>query len=407
MRSVSKEVGEVRRRLLISGVVALLLAALAPSARAGTPGTMTITSDTTLTEDHHGSIEIAADDVTLDCAGFSVIGPSPDPWPVDGVLVDQHSGVTVTNCTASGFVNGFKLQGVTDSTLVGNTATANEGNGFYADGSGGNLFRDNIAFDNIIGTGFAFLDSSNDNLLKDSIAFGNGGNGANVYRGDGNRFRGNVMYSNGAFGFAIDRADGSLLVNNVARGNTNAGFISTNSRGSRLVENVARGNSGAGFELGEGARGTHLVGNVARGNHWGFSLDRADENILVNNTARGSEDNGFALGGSSGNVLRANESLRNFRGFFVHLGSNDNIFRRNRANGNHDSAGFGVEGSDGNRFIGNRATGNRRGFYLWFESSHNALIGNVACRNRSIDAHDDGSGVGNIWRANRFCTSDI
>ena len=106
-----REVGEVRRRLLIAGVVVLLLAALAPSARAGTPGTMTITSDTTLTEDHFGSIEIAADDITLDCAGFSVIGPSPDPWPVDGVLVDQHSGVTIKNCTASGFVNGFKLQG--------------------------------------------------------------------------------------------------------------------------------------------------------------------------------------------------------------------------------------------------------------------------------------------------------
>jgi len=73
---------------------------------------MTITSDTTLTEDHYGSIEIAADDITLDCAGYSVIGPSPDPWPVDGVLVDHHSGVTIANCVASGFVNGFKLQGV-------------------------------------------------------------------------------------------------------------------------------------------------------------------------------------------------------------------------------------------------------------------------------------------------------
>ena len=102
----------MRRLRLIPGLAVLLLAVLAPSARAGTPGTMTITSDTTLTEDHYGSIEIAADDITLDCAGYSVIGPSPDPWPVDGVLVDHHSGVTIANCLASGFVNGFKLQGV-------------------------------------------------------------------------------------------------------------------------------------------------------------------------------------------------------------------------------------------------------------------------------------------------------
>ena len=52
--------------------------------------------------------------------------------------------MTIANCVASGFVNGFKLQGVTDSALIGNTATANEGNGFYAaDGSADNVFRGN------------------------------------------------------------------------------------------------------------------------------------------------------------------------------------------------------------------------------------------------------------------------
>jgi parallel beta-helix repeat protein len=54
--------------------------------------------------------------------------------------------VTIANCVASGFVNSFKLQGVTDSALIGNTATANEGNGFYAaDGSAENVFRGNTA----------------------------------------------------------------------------------------------------------------------------------------------------------------------------------------------------------------------------------------------------------------------
>jgi len=47
----------------------------------------------------------------------------------------------------------------------------------------------------------------------------------------------------------------------------------------------------------------------------------------------------------------------------------------------------------------------REGFYLLFGSSHNILTRNVACRS-SVDGLDDGTGVGNIWGANDFCTSD-
>jgi parallel beta-helix repeat protein len=68
--------------------------------------------------------------------------------------------------------------------------------------------------------------------------------------------------------------------------------------------------------------------------------------------------------------------------------------------------GFGVEESDGNLFKRNRALANvTEGFYL-HDSSHNTLTRNVACRSTSVDAYDDGTGVGNLWRANRLCTAD-
>lgn len=378
------QVGKMRTTILLLSVVVLVLG-LAPSARA-TSGTMTITSDTTLTEDHYGSIEIAADDITLDCAGFSVIGPSPDPWPVDGVLVDHHSGVTIKNCVAQGFVNGFKLQGATGSILVGNTATANEGNGFYAaDGSEANVFRENVSFDNVVGHGFAFEYAADHNLLSDSSAYGNDGNGVQVYRARGNEFRGDVVHDNSANGFGLDRADGS-----------------------RLIDNVARGSGASGFSAFTSSNMT-MRGNSAIGNYYGFSLGRADENFLANNTARGNVDNGFGLcQSSSGNVLTGNESLRNYRGFYVCRASNDNIFRLNQANRNRVAAGFGVERSDGNLFKRNRAIANvGNGFYLLFGSSYNTLTTNVACRNTRVDGYDDGTGVGNVWKANRFCTSDI
>jgi parallel beta-helix repeat protein len=388
-------------------LVAGLIVVIFPSPGSATVGTMTITTDTTLTEDHYGSIQIVADDITLDCAGFSLIGPSPDDWPVDGVLIDQHSGVTIENCVATGFVNGFKLQGVTDSTLVGNTATANEGNGFYAaDGSKTNFFRENVSFDNVVGHGFTFESRSGDNLLRNSTAFGNGGNGVQVYRSRGNEFRGNLVRDNGGNGFAIGPANGSRLVGNLARGNTDAGFTFFNSRGIQLVENVARGNTGSGFGVSESS---HMIlrGNSAIENGYGFNLDAAGENVLTDNIARGNLDNGFALcRSSSGNVLKGNQSLRNNRGFYVCRASHDNVFQLNRANRNV-AAGFGIEASDGNRFKKNRAMGNgREGFYLLFDSSNNTLIRNVACGN-GIDAYDDGTGIGNVWEANRFCTDNL
>ena len=434
-------------------LVAGLIVVIFPSPGLATVGTMTITTDTTLTEDHYGSIEIAADDVTLDCAGFSLIGPSPDDWPVDGVLIDQRSGVTIKNCVATGFVNGFKLQGVTESTLVGNTATANQGNGFFAAfESETNVFRENVSFDNVVGHGFAFESGSSDNALRNSTAYGNGGAGVQVYRSRGNEFRGNLVRDN-ASGFAIGHSGGNLLVENVARGNAGDGFAFWgHSRGASLVENVARGNGGDGFAFsdsrgdslvenaargntGDGfafsdSRGASLVENAARGNDvsgfgafdsanmilrrnsaigngYGFSFDTADENVLTANLARGNVDNGFSLcRSSSGNVLKGNQSLRNNRGFYVCRASHDNVLQRNRANQNV-AAGFGIEASDGNRFEENRAMGNgREGFYLLFDSSYNTLSRNIACGN-GIDAYDDGTGIDNVWEANSFCTDNL
>jgi parallel beta-helix repeat protein len=411
-------------------LVAGLIVVIFPSPGSATVGTMTITTDTTLTEDHYGSIEIAADDVTLDCAGFSLIGPSPDDWPVDGVLIDQHSGVTIKNCVATGFVNGFKLQGVTESTLVGNTATANEETGFFAaDGSKTNVFRENVSFDNIAGQGFAFDSGSGHNVLRNSTAYGNGGVGVGVNRSRGNELRGNLVRDN-AHGFVIGHSGGTLLVENVARGNAGDGFAFWgHSRGASLVENVARGNGGDGFAFSD-SRGDSLVENAARGNGgdgfiasessnmilrgnsaigngYGFTFDAAEANVLIDNIARSNGDNGFSLcRSSSGNVLKRNLGLRNNRGFYVCRASHDNVFKLNRANRNV-AAGFGIEASDGNRFEKNRAMGNgREGFYLLFDSNNNTLIRNVACGN-GIDAHDDGTGIGNVWGANRFCTDNL
>jgi hypothetical protein len=59
------------KRAIFALSTVILVLGLMPTVSA-TSGTLVITSNTTLTEDHAGEIVIAADGVTLDCAGHLV-----------------------------------------------------------------------------------------------------------------------------------------------------------------------------------------------------------------------------------------------------------------------------------------------------------------------------------------------
>jgi len=74
--------------------IALLPMLTAPSARASS-GTMVITTDTTLTEDHQGNILVNANKVTLDCAGHTVSGPGVPGFNGGIEVAGGLSGVTV------------------------------------------------------------------------------------------------------------------------------------------------------------------------------------------------------------------------------------------------------------------------------------------------------------------------
>ena len=93
-------------------------------------GSLFIASDTTLTEDHTGSIVINADNVTLDCAGFTVTGLPGE----QGIHVDGRDDVTIRNCRVTMALNGIAVTGFSERTLVtDNTALGNANAGIAAD----------------------------------------------------------------------------------------------------------------------------------------------------------------------------------------------------------------------------------------------------------------------------------
>ncbi len=147
----------------------------------------TITKSTTLTS-HVGAcssgngIIIGADNIILDCRGHSITSNSDGSG--EGILIEGHSGVTITNCKASGFENGFKLaSSSSDNTLKTNTASNNRNQGFSLWSSSSNTLTGNRADTDSLygyhditqgtgtkGTGNTYrLDECHDNTLGGSI----------------------------------------------------------------------------------------------------------------------------------------------------------------------------------------------------------------------------------------------
>jgi hypothetical protein len=137
---------------------------------------------------------IGADSITLDCAGFWILGTGAG----DGVLVKTRQDVTIKNCNIQNFVNGINI---TDSnrTIINNTNISAVTNGIFIDPSedtdvdGGSMDDCSIAVNadeshngnfNVRASGnFIFGSSSSGNTIYDSTISGtliNNGGPANT-----------------------------------------------------------------------------------------------------------------------------------------------------------------------------------------------------------------------------------
>jgi len=198
-------------------------------------GPMYVTSDTTLSEDHYGNIFITADNVTLDCAGHTVIGEGVGTSVSEGVHV-LANGDTVTNCVVRGFLTGvfsaaqgtrvvadtlsqnnegLRLQGATGASVLGNTANANAWWGILA------------------------CCNANGNTISGNTAELNRGVGMTLNGASSNRFTNNVSTHNDS-GFGIGfSSDFNTISHNIATNNTMTGFDFLDANDNTIDHNVS------------------------------------------------------------------------------------------------------------------------------------------------------------------------
>jgi parallel beta-helix repeat protein len=397
-------------RAALAALVLVVAAGLGSATAGATSGTLYVTSNTTLKEDHQGTIVIAADNVTLDCTGHAVVGPG-----ATGITVLSRSHASIRNCRVSGFGSGIVLQQSAFAVVSGNTVDANTGVGITAYSATDSTFTGNVVSRNLEGfrvvpTGLPGQPSARNTLT------------------------GNTATGNSRYGFELADLQDSNVTRNVASGNTWDGFVASSSNhgvfSSRLVANRSDTNGNFGFSL-PGVSGVAVSQNSATGNAIGFWLSGSGStgNILSGNTAAGNSWEGFEIANAaSSNLLVANTSTGNGADGYQVLGySTQNRLLENIASGNGGD-GFASYGAKGNAYLGNRASGNKTGFALRYGSAQNSVGANVAASNgigflvqwgstgnafalntgqgnKALDAQDENPAGANSWKANSFGTS--
>jgi parallel beta-helix repeat protein len=357
-------------------------------------GNAELSTSTTLAADVTGTISIAADGITLDCAGHEVVGSGQDT----GIMLDGRTGVTVKNCRVSGFANGIRLVNWTgpssQNTLLGNTVTASDAIGIVVIGSSGDVLTGNAASNSAYGD-LVVIDSAAETLTANTATRG-GWYGIMLQRSSGNTLRGNHAHDNGTNGggtaiLVTDDSNANLLVGNDASNNDQPGsgvdgIRVNNSRDNVVRGNTANGNATWGFMISSypdvGSSGNVLTGNTANGNAIiGFALNLAAGNSLSANTAAGNGQTGFDILGGGSNRLLNNTATVNAIGISV-ANSHDNVVTGNRSRDNRDG-GIVVNASTDGRLTGNTISGNG-GAGLWVGNTSGLLVtGNTATTNHS------------------------
>jgi parallel beta-helix repeat protein len=311
----------------------------------------------------HG-IKIAADAVTVDLNGFSLIGV---PNSLAAISVSgSRRAVTVMNGTVTNWVQrGLDLRTAAHSHVESVNAFSNGIDGI-ALGQYCIIERCTAAFNVALG-----ISAANDCVIRNCVADQNGAGG--ILAAEGSRFESCVASSNTGHGFNC--LPGATLNSCTARSNTSDGVRFEGP--AVIVHCESESNSGFGLVEVPSGSGASILGCTASRNG---EVGIQSSGTIQSCTAYMNAGSGFQLdGGSILNCVAKNNSAD---GIVAHGSS---LVRENQCTGNGvgaaiAGAGIRVSGFDC-RVMGNNVISNDYG--IWASTPGNLIYGNSASSNTS------------------------
>lgn len=333
-------------------VIMSLLVILIPGGTAVSCGE-NITEDTTLQRGIYqctkGGLEIAADDVVLDCRGHSITGFNEQ---YSGIVAENVENVSIEACDVSDFYNGISLENVTDSRVINSSASSNYASGLSLVFSHSNVVRGN--------------------------EFGRNWDGVFLHNSTENRITGNSIHRNEIDGVHLFYGS----VDNVVRGND-------------LSQNLGHG-------LAPAVCDNRVEGNVA-GDGKPLKYVENTRDIEIEDTARFSEIIFCNVTGSTIRNVTINNSDLNTDGVLL-VNSDRNKVLDSTFN-NVRTGVYLFRSSDNNRIVDNTVTSSDLGLRLRKNSSNNRITENTV-RNTEVYLKAVKDSRGNFFINNSLETSE-
>ena len=224
------------------------------------------------------------------------------------VTIRSQNGSSNTNIKASSGSDHIFNVSVDNVAISGFNITGASGSskaGIYLDDVSGCTLTNNTASDNYYG--IHLYSNSASNTLTNNMASGNN-YGIYLSYSANNTLTNNTASNNSDYGISLSSSTNNTLTNNTASGNRLGIFLYSNSASNTLTNNMASSNR-CGISLSSSASNT-LTNNTASDNICGISLSSSDNNTLTNNTANNG-DVGIYLDSSASNTLTNNTASDN------------------------------------------------------------------------------------------------
>lgn len=323
---------------------------------------MTLTRDTTLAPGVYflpRGIEIAADGVTLDGNGATLVGAD---FHGQGIRARGRSGLTLRNLRAERYFHGIVLEACPGARLIANTVTRTreiDANDVFLD-----IWRGR---DDAYGAGILMVDCDDGVLEFNDLRHQQ--NGLLVYGGRRLRLSGNNASYNSGFGLGLFSSSDNWIENNTADFCCRVYQIT---REGALVERYHNGADAAALVMMGDCCRNHVKGNRLRGGGDGLFLGGfhkdlirmpCNDNVFENNDGSWSPNIAFEATFSARNVFRGNRADACNYGFWLGYSSEttvvDNVIRDNRI------AGVAIEHGHDNVIERNTFERNRAGASFW------------------------------------------
>ncbi|MEW6067778.1 MAG: NosD domain-containing protein [Nitrospirota bacterium] len=369
----------------------------------------------TLTTNVYETIQINANNLTLDGNGYSVIGSGTGY----GVYLYGRTGVTIKNLTAKNFSSGICLNYSYGNMLINNTAEANNNYGIFI---GYNSYNNNLSNNTAIANkvyGLYIIYSENNTLSGNTMSANKFNFGVDGYYethylqnvDTSNLVDGKpIYYLKGVTGQVFDSSVNvgaiycvncdSITIRDIAFTNAGEAILFWNTDNS-LIENVSASNNWNGIELWY-SDGNTISGATASNNYYGMYLYSSNSNTLSGNTAN-SNAGGINLIRCSGCNLTNNIANSNQNGIMLDV-CNGNNLTGNTANLNR-YWGMLISSSSNNIVNSNIASGNEGGIALSYLNNI-TVSGNQALNNSNngvyLNSSTGGTFNGNIMSGNRY-----